>query len=384
MTPKFYRLEGISVVDPRTAPPSTGPKWCRLFPGATTRFRHDFPKEGISFDGQVFSSFIANWQALGQPKLPVDYGHDEKGIAAGWVVDLAIDSSGALVAAIEWTDRARAAISAHELEYLSPTFAMDCMSPLTGKPQGPTLYGAALLNTPFLQDLPPVTAAREAPASTKPKGKTTMELMKKLASIYRLADTATEDEICAAAAAAMKPAEPAATPPVAPPEASAPEAPAAPMLAEDETKRAESMRAAIELAAEPMRVNLARVEAERLALEKKCAALEAEKLQTAIGELVRVSLARGVAAAQEKVEQVFKLTGSLESTRAVVAMIPGTVTLGELGHNEAPTADDAASASEKLNKLALEIHRTEGISMSDAHLTAMRRHTNLTKLISSK
>ena len=66
----LYRLEGIRVVDPSKAPLATGPKWCRLFPGQTVRFREDFPPEGLRFDLGTFEAFIANWTALGKPCNP--------------------------------------------------------------------------------------------------------------------------------------------------------------------------------------------------------------------------------------------------------------------------------------------------------------------------
>ena len=141
-----------------TVKSASGPKWNKLFPSDTTRFRSDFPGGRIDFTPEFLASMVANWQRVGSPGLPVDYSHDEKGLASGWIEALDLRDDG-LYAAIRWTDAARDAIQADELRYLSPTFAVDGDDSSTGASQGPTLYGAALLNTPFLQDLPRVAAS---------------------------------------------------------------------------------------------------------------------------------------------------------------------------------------------------------------------------------
>ena len=59
---------------------------------------------------------------------------------------------------IKWTAAAKARIDADELRFLSPSFVHDGIDSTTGNRQGPTLLGAALLNKPFLFDLPRVAA----------------------------------------------------------------------------------------------------------------------------------------------------------------------------------------------------------------------------------
>jgi hypothetical protein len=195
-----------------------------------------------------------------------------------------------------------------------------------------------------------------------------MELMKKLVGLLGMPETATEDEVLMKLAEVMKP----------PVEAA--QVPCAEKAGED-MKQAAALREAIVLASEPLKLQLAKAESERLELSKKVSALEADKLAHSTAELVRVSMARGVANAQATVEKILALTGSLDSAREILSMVPATVDARELGHSDGAESDDATSASVKLNAIALEIHKAENIDMSEAHLVAMRRNTNLARLV---
>jgi hypothetical protein len=199
----LFRLEGVGVVDPGDAKGPSKAVWCQLFV-AGTRYRPDFPDGSITFDASFFDAMMANWktyQAKGGKPLPIDYAHDESGIASGWIQELEMrpgeDGTPVPWGRIEWTDRARAAIQAKELQYLSPTFSCDGWDPTTGQRQGPTLYGAALLNTPFLFDLPRVAASREAVPSTHspgPEPRTESHMLKKTLLALGLPEGTTEDE----------------------------------------------------------------------------------------------------------------------------------------------------------------------------------------------
>lgn len=363
----LYRLEGIRVVDPSKAPLATGPKWCRLFPGQTVRFREDFPPEGLRFDLGTFEAFIANWTALGKPELPVDYGHDELGIAAGWISDLRVDAEGHLEALIGWTDRARAAIAAEELAYLSPTFAMEAMSPLSGEMVGPTLYGAALLNTPFLHDLPRVEAGRI------PHQRQRMEFLKRLTALLGMPEGASEDEVAAAVELACKDRK----------ELTA--------KVEETTKELATKAEAIELA-RPVTARAAALELERDALKADLAAAHAERdaLKGATFELgkaalVRESLERGVAGAVGHVEKALKLTkGDLAAAKEIVEMIPGTVKTGAVGHDAAPEAPRGMAALEVIRAAAAKISLEEKIGYAEALELAMKRDPSTTKAIKEK
>lgn len=135
-------------------------KWNKLFPVDTTRFRRDFPGGRITLTRSYLQSFVRNWEKQGKVALPVDYWHDDESpdsIASGWIEDLELRADG-LYARIKWTAAAKAKIDADELRFLSPSFIHDGMDSTTGQRQGPTLLGAALLNKPFLFDLPRVAA----------------------------------------------------------------------------------------------------------------------------------------------------------------------------------------------------------------------------------
>lgn len=154
-------------------PADTSPRWNMLFPIGRF-FRSDFPKGGIDFNPKMLGEMVANWEALGRPPKQVNYFHrgesvadgvpNEDKVAAGWVEALELRADG-LWGLIKWTEKARLHILADELRYLSPEFSLTGTNKLTGKPQGATFYGVALLNDPFLETMPKV-AASEAPSST--------------------------------------------------------------------------------------------------------------------------------------------------------------------------------------------------------------------------
>lgn len=193
------------------------PKWQMLFPLGATKYRADFPREGITFSGVVLKTMVSNWEAEGKPERQVNYFHrgstsardttpKEEKVASGWIEDiklsekageLGVDDKGkpkpaGLYAQIRFTPRARAFIDGDEIRYLSPEFTLSRLDPRTGKEQGPTLLGAALLNDPFLTELPRVAAS-----DTPMEGTMAID-GKKLRKRLKLAETATEEEVEAA------------------------------------------------------------------------------------------------------------------------------------------------------------------------------------------
>lgn len=170
------------------------PKWSMLFPLGVTRHREDFPDGKITFDAKFLASMVMNWNKEGKPERVINFNHAQPGqvpyketVAAGWIQDLKLEADG-LYALIKWTDEAKTMILADQFRYLSPEFATECMSKETGSNQGPTLFGAALLNTPFLVEMPKVAA------SEQPKKVNLMDL-KKLAVALGLPDSANEEDV---------------------------------------------------------------------------------------------------------------------------------------------------------------------------------------------
>lgn len=347
------RLEGVSLVDPKTAPPSTGPKWCALFPLDSERFRSDFPGGSIVFDAAFFEAVLANWERAGRPPLPVDYGHDEGGIAAGWISDLRVGAAGFFEACIEWTDRARAAIAARELQCLSPTFSTNGDDPTTGKPQGPTLYGAGLLNTPFLQDLPRVAASAVPPA---PAAKEQRMELKQLLALLGLPDTGTPDDV--AKTLGDWKAKLAAPPQAAP-------------AGEPDGDEAKKMSRVVELAIEPVKAKLAATEAEKLELAKRVEALEAEKTAAEVKELTTLALSKGIGKAAEFVAKLS--VHGVKFAREVVEMTAGTVTMGEKGIAGDTSGTDSPEAMRATINAKVEEFVKTGLSRSAARDLATKQ-----------
>lgn len=341
MSMEILRLEGLQVAE------SSGDgRWNRIFPAETTRYREDFP-DGITFDARFFGSIIDVWSSMGKPQLPIDYAHKSDGIAAGWITDLRETADG-LEARIEWTSAAKAAIVARELQFLSPTFARSSMHPATGETVGPTLYGAALLNTPFLYDLPRVEAGRHTGAKK-------MEFTKRLAALIGIPETSTEDEVAKAVEAACA-----------------------------AQKKATAMSADADRAIELQRtgaVELASVKAERDTLSAKAAALEAELRNLAVDGMVRDATARGVANPSGQVEKALKLSkGDLAAAKEIMSMVPSTVALGEVGV-AATESPKGTAALDIIRASAKKIAETEGRSFGDALELAMSRDPETAKRI---
>lgn len=202
-------------------PDDAAPRWNMLFPAGKVKYRDDFP-EGIAFDEQTLGSFARNferaktqYQAESGFGLPVTFGHNhlftdaDDRRAAGWIEALSLDERG-LFGLIRWTHEARERIGKDEFRYLSPEFAMNWDDSDSGKAQGPTLFGAALLNDPFLTEMPRVAATRRVAGGTsQTKGARTMDLKELLVLLGLSAETTEEEakKVLAARLAATKKAE---------------------------------------------------------------------------------------------------------------------------------------------------------------------------------
>lgn len=177
-------------------------KWQLLFPSGKTKHRADFPNGKLAFDAKFLGSMAKNYAAMGKPRLAINYFHrgmTESGdttpisekIAAGWITEVELKDDG-LHGLVEWTDRARGYILADEITQLSPEFVIDYRNTDTGKSQGPTLLGAALLNDPFLKELPRVAAADYQPAGKANEG-ANVDKAKVCAALGLPADASDED-----------------------------------------------------------------------------------------------------------------------------------------------------------------------------------------------
>lgn len=363
---KRFHLDG-SPLSPTAAPDAAGLKWNKLFPFGT-RYRDDFPGGRIDFTPEFFKTVLANWERYGRPALPCDYLHRgdcepdlpvEDKVAAGWIESLELRTDG-LWGGFKWTARAQEMISADELRFLSPTFGTEATDRLTGGTQGPTLYGAALLNTPFLQDLPRV-AASAVPLSN-PTQEKPVEFMAKLRTALGLGEAATEDECLTALAGKLSAGAP-------PPPAPAPAPEVKPPVAATVGMSAGDVEEVVKLATEPLKVSLAE-------LQKENTKLKAERTEAAIVALSEKFRHKFEPAKRdEAVRELCKGMG-LESATKFLSAMPDRVALGEKGIS----GDSTEGGAEDFKKYtaAVEAKAKElGIKFTDAARLVNREQPEL-------
>jgi phage I-like protein len=138
---------------------------------------------------------VAASNAAAEPaQIPADYDHQlmfgaKDGVggtakASGWLSNLRVEG-GFIVADPEWTDAATAMIKAKEYRYISPVFTFDGKTREIGR-----VLNVALTNFPAITELAAVASADASGDS--------MDL-KALAACFGLAETATIEQIIAAA-----------------------------------------------------------------------------------------------------------------------------------------------------------------------------------------
>lgn len=126
--------------------------------------------------------FVANYKAnIGLPaesegKIQVNYGHKSYDEAAGWMSNLRaeeVDGIQSLVADVEWTEDAAAAIKAGKWRYISPEFnprALPWEDPEEEwRMVANVLTGAGLTNIPLFKKLKKVAASERPDSSNKSK-----------------------------------------------------------------------------------------------------------------------------------------------------------------------------------------------------------------------
>ena len=291
-----------------------------------TFHREDFPGGKIVVDRKYLETMVANWQALGSPRLPIDYFHrgdssndglaTEMKVAAGWISALEVRDDG-LYAETSWTPKARAHIDAEELQYFSPTWAPNYTDPKSGKRIGPTLLGGALLNAPFFKELPALAAA-DGPA----RKETHMLTLANLAALLLLsADTATEETITTRIKSLV-----------------------------DGEKKAGELKATAASDA----LNLKASEAERTKLEARVTSMEAERQAEKVAGLFERIFATGRKVEKEQVVELAAAVG-LEKAEKMLMRFPVAVDLKERGvrGNDTPPEHDAllATYNTKLDEL---------------------------------
>lgn len=340
-----------------------GEKWqlvCRL---NETRTRGDFGT--ITFSRSFLQSMVDNWEREGKPEKPWNYFHrgakadpslrNEDKVAAGWVKGLKVDDEG-LKLLTEWTPKAKAAIDAKELRYPSMEFHENGVDSKTGKPQGPTFYGCALTNNPFLDNLPPVEAEAD------PKGTTTMFTLAQLVSIFSLSKDTTEanvEERLKAKAAEMST-----------------QAGALEKLTKD---LAEATKARELQSSDAMR----KLEASNVELAGKVVALEKRAKDAEVDNLI-VELERGdgkhshIVASQKPQVREFAEKQGVEAARKFFTQFKA-VAISERGANVPEGGLTPELATKQLQEKAKELSKDGVLTPADALIRAMEMNPDLAR-----
>lgn len=366
MMPRLFRLDAdLRIGMPTSAADSTA-RWNQLFPLGTF-YRPDFPGGAIAITKDFLATMLSNWARAGKAAKPVDFFHrgdayapgstDDK-VASGWIEDLELRADG-LYALIKWTDDARKLIVDDKLRYLSPTFAPDGFDRTTGKPQGPTLFGAALLNDPFLEDLPRVAAAAATPTAAKATpGAQRMDKAKLCALLGLPVDTPDEEVEKQLAAREEKLKQlSVGTDKL--------------QLAQSEASKALSAsQEALKLQAE-----------ENKQLGTRVQKLEQDKNETEVKALTRKLISEGrlLPAQADSVAAYAKALGIAEATKFYSAL-PVAVQLGERGvQGESNDGADSPESARKKFTAAIDELMAKGLSASEARKRVMASMPEVTK-----
>lgn len=118
---------------------------------------------------QMVVNFNANARGV---DLAMDYSHNSGDIAAGWFKKLFTEAEDTqLWADIEWTPAAAKRLEDKEFRYVSADFSFEYQDNETLRKFGPTLFGAALTNRPFLKNMAPAMELTEGEGPDMSKDK---------------------------------------------------------------------------------------------------------------------------------------------------------------------------------------------------------------------
>lgn len=136
-------------------------------------------------------------QVSGSNKIPVNYGHDMGGKAAGWITKVYLDNNGTeLWGSVEWTSEGTRALADQEYCYISPEWNPRAVPWEDPEQEGVfvdnVVTGAGLTNIPLFKKLQPIMASIDVGGgdkSTKQGGDMTLEQV-----IAKKPEELTEDE----------------------------------------------------------------------------------------------------------------------------------------------------------------------------------------------
>jgi phage I-like protein len=349
------------------------PKWNRLFPLGFVGYRKDFEALGIpggkiEFTREYLETMLSNWERHGKLALQVNYLHRgdtspdglplEEKVAAGWIEDFELRADG-LYGLIKWTKRAKQKIDDDELRYLSPEFYPNGQDRSTGKRQGPTLIGCALLNDPFITQQQRVAAANN-PNAAPAAGATEMD-RNKLIAILSLAANATDEDITKALEAQK---------------AELAEAKTKLSAATEQNEKLElSSQGSVKLAAE-----VKELREQNVSLTSKVAAMEAKEKTAEIDTYVTKLVTDGKMPPAQVDAQKKLARLDFAAFKEAWDKAPVVVKMGERGITGEATQTTPAEAKEKLTALTESIRKEKGISLSQAREMAITQQPELAKL----
>lgn len=138
------------------------------------------------------ANFDANARRLDKGEIPLDYGHNDGGKAAGWIQKVELDdNNNQLWVDINYTPEAEKAVLEREWRFISADIDFDYEDNESGMKLGPTLLGAGLVNRPHIKSMkavfnePDYAGEENNNEKTKPKGfsMTPEEMMKKIGEL---------------------------------------------------------------------------------------------------------------------------------------------------------------------------------------------------------
>ncbi len=131
-----------------------------LMPGTWKGYRNaEGKQQTINVTASDIQAAYEYHQARKRRDLVLDYEHrtltGEEAPAAAWF-DLAVKDGALYATNVRWVERAKKMVESGEYRYVSPVFKHDAVDKESGKKVQMALFNAALVNEPFLDELPPL------------------------------------------------------------------------------------------------------------------------------------------------------------------------------------------------------------------------------------
>jgi len=156
-----------------------------VFPLGKFNWHHHMPN-GFEITPQVIQDFVDNFHAgYPQSELPVYVGHnleDEDRKAYGWVKELLNRGDKGLWAVVEWTYEGLDLIRNKAYKYISPEWYFKIEDERDGKTYQNVLCAPALVNEPFFNKMPTITASNKNKLTIIDNDMNLQELIGKLAT----------------------------------------------------------------------------------------------------------------------------------------------------------------------------------------------------------